>query len=119
MEQRLRAITNREVVREFKCNGKDLIADVDGKNSVKWALRCTRHMFTDDELINNCLTPNRRTTRGHLDEGKVRLLRNALQHKYQFAAEKQDKAWAAIRDAVNTQGRNLGWQRALRNLVRN
>ena len=34
-------------------------------------------------------------------------------YKYAYPVDKQDKAWAAVRDAINTRGRNLKWQQRL------
>lgn len=32
-----------------------------------------------------------------------------MQHKYKFSPDKQDKVCGAVRDAINTRGRNLRW----------
>ena len=41
-----------------------------------------------------------------------------MQHKYQDTCEKHDKAWGAIRDAINTRGRNMRWNLKLQTLFR-
>lgn len=65
-----------EPEQEFMYEGTDLIKDVDGKNFVKWALRCALLLFTRKELKENCITFSSKTTRGHLDCVKVGLLKS-------------------------------------------
>jgi len=49
----------------FKYNGIDLILDIEGKNFLRWSLKCSLLIFTKEELIENCIITSTRTNRAY------------------------------------------------------
>ena len=86
---------------------KHMIDEIFGRNFIKWLLAVVKFRFTEKELIENTLEPTARSKRGHLNVEAVALLREALIAKYNYDAEKLDKVWSAVKQAVNNKGRNL------------
>jgi hypothetical protein len=123
-QNNVRAMEARAVeTRSFVLSGidgttKHIIDEIFGKNFVKWMLAVTKFLFTEQELIDSTLEPTTRSSRGHLDEGKVATMREALSFKYKLTPEKFDRAWAATRQAINNKGRNLALRQRARRLVR-
>ncbi len=62
----------------YQFNGLDLIKDVEGKNYIKWALKCSLILFTKQDLIENCIVKSKKSTRGELDPIKVLLLKGII-----------------------------------------
>ena len=96
---------------------KDLVMDFHGKNFVKYAIGVSSYLFTEAELMDNTLEESGKTNRGHLDNYKVRLLKDAVVLKYGLKGEKLDKAWSAIKQAVNQKGRNLKFKKSVKNFL--
>ncbi len=57
---------------------KDLVRDFRGKKFDQWALNCVDWLFTKQELISNCVYKTEKSSRGALDEERVKLLRGKL-----------------------------------------
>lgn len=96
---------------------RDLIKDVDGRNCVFWALHVAKVLFTQEELIANCIEPGYRSSRGHLDPVRVAKLKGAFKAKYEYTGEKYDKSWAEIKRAINRKGNTLRIQATLQRLL--
>ena len=109
--------TSRFVITGIDGTSKHMIDEIFGRNFVKWFLQVIKFRFTEQEIIDNTLEPTDRSRRGHLDVDSVALLRDALSFKYKFEPEKLDKAWAAVRQAVNNKGRNLRLRQRTRQLL--
>jgi hypothetical protein len=86
---------------------RDLIKDIHGRTVTFWCYKVMENMFTRKEMSENCLVPNKRSPRGHLDPIKVALLREAMIEKYKFDGVKADKVWAMLIKEGNSKGRNL------------
>jgi hypothetical protein len=99
--------TQAEVSNRVEYQGKDLVMDFHGKNLVRYALDVVEHLFTPEEIVDNVLEDSNKTVRGALDHERVKLLKEAVTLKYGLKGEKMDKAWNAIKSAVNQKGRNL------------
>lgn len=87
--------------------GRNLVTDFDGKTAVKWGLSVSQHLFTENEIRLGTLLPSTRTNREALSPTRVKLLKSAFNSKYQFTPPLASKWFAAIRDSINTKGRNL------------
>jgi len=109
--------TNRFVIIGVDGTSKDMIDEIFGRNFIKWMLAVCKHYFSERELMESTLEPSTRTTRTHLDPVKVLLMREALSYKYKFTPEKLDKAWSAVRQAINNKGRNLKLKHRARTLL--
>lgn len=115
LTQRVAQVGSNQVVNRdarFIIIGKDgtskhMIDEIFGRNYIKWSLNVIKFRFTDKELIENTLVPTDRSRRGHLNVEAVALLREALMVKYSFEAERFDKIWSGVKQAVNNKGRNL------------
>jgi len=118
MDELKKQIEFQKQTKRFDYQGTCLFNDVDGKTPVKWALACSKVLFTNKEIMENVLVKTSKSSRGAFDKEKVKLLKMAMQHKYQYTSEKHDKAWGAIRDAINTRGRNLRWNLKVQTLFR-
>jgi hypothetical protein len=93
---------------------KDIVDEIFGKNFVKWMSAVASFMFTEDEIMESTLVPTNRTSRAHLDEEKVALMREALVFKYKYDNGSLDKAWAAVIKSINNKGRNIKLKRRTR-----
>lgn len=103
--------------KKFMHNGEDLVTDCAGRTVVKWSLACSKVLFTEQELMDNVLTKSSKTSRGALDPQRVALLRSAMIYKYRLSHDKEERAWSAIRDAINTRGRNLRYARRFKSII--
>lgn len=63
---------------EYEFNGTNLIKDIEGKNFIKWSLKCSLHLFSKNELMENCLVRYSRTNKGELDPEGVSLLKSNI-----------------------------------------
>lgn len=98
-------------------NGEDLVTDCAGRTVVKWSLACSKVLFTEQEMMDNVLTKSSKTSRGALDPQRVALLRTAMIYKYRLSHDKEERAWSAIRDAINTRGRDLRYARRFKSII--
>jgi len=64
--------------RDYEFKGVDLIQDIEGKNYIKWSLKCSLHLFSKSDMMENCLMRSSKTTRGELDPEKVNLLKSNI-----------------------------------------
>jgi hypothetical protein len=110
------ANVSRFVVTGVDGKTKNIVEEIFGKIFCKWMLAVSAFMFTEDELMNSTLLPTNRTSRDHLDEEKVLLMRDALIFKYKFDNQALDKAWSAIAKSINNKGRNIKLKRRTRAL---
>ncbi len=108
---------SRFIITGIDGTSKHMIDEIFGRNFIKWFLAVVKFRFTEQELIDNTLEPTTRSKRSHLAVETVALLRDALSFKYKFEPEKLDKAWAAVRQAVNNKGRNLRLRQKTRRLL--
>jgi len=59
MQRQIEELTRRDgaprQMPSYKYNGIDLILDIEGKNFLKWSLKCSLLIFSKEELIENCI----------------------------------------------------------------
>ena len=65
---------------KFIYKNKCLVKDFHESDCCSWALECAKWLFTEDELIANCVYITNKSTRGALDKERVKLLHG----KYYF-----------------------------------
>jgi len=77
MQNQIKMLTQKLEVKqkEYVHDGTNLITDVSSSNCIKWALNCSKILFTKNELIENVLTSSSKTNRGSLDTSRVMLLK--------------------------------------------
>jgi hypothetical protein len=110
------ANASRFVVTGIDGKTKNIVEEIFGKNFIKWMLAVAAFLFTEDEIMESILVPSNRTSRGHLDEDKVLLMRDALIFKYKFDHVQLDKAWSAVAKSINNKGRNIKLRRRTREI---
>jgi len=63
-------VGNKAFIYKHKC----LVKDFHGSDHINWALECAKWLFTENELMLNCVYKTKKSDRGALDEGRVKLL---------------------------------------------
>jgi hypothetical protein len=88
----------------------NLIKDVVGKDAKTWAAHCFNIIFTKEEMSAATLNPSDISPRGHLSPQRVKLIKEAFEHKYQgMNKDKQDGIWFKLNKRINNKGRLINY----------
>jgi len=83
------------------------VKDFSGKNPRKWALEVVKHLFTNDEIMENTLELSNHTRRGALSPNRVKKLKASMNKRFDLNVAKSDFWWSEVAEGINQKGRNL------------
>ena len=87
--------------------GENLL-DMVGSSASKFACNLARKLFSEDDLINGMLEPQRDSPRQQLDRTKIDLIKSCVLKRF------PNDDWNAVREAVNQLGRDLKRKRKMK-----
>ena len=89
----------------------NLLDDIVGRNSKDWTAHCFDAIFTNEEIGSSTVYSSDNTNRGFLDVDKVKLIKDAFDHKYaDIYREKRDKIWHAVCKRICGRGRSFNYK---------